>query len=277
MKGTDFFKNLTETLGVTIPEETLTKLNEIELPDEVQAKHKEIFISKERAKNDPDIIDHVTKDIRREHFRIMDEKIKTFLPMVSTDHQNVINNTFETYKKYDILKTALEDAHKNVKGKVSEDVRKVEDEWATKMKGVEENHKKELEAHAQKNKEMQLEFVIKSKLLGYNFSEAFQPVKEHLTQMAIIDLKSKPYQYELENGAVAIRQEKDGVKRDVFEPGTENKLTLEKLLDTFVDPFIAKSNGGKKEDPKVDSGNPQPPINNGQGLSHLDRMRVAAQ
>lgn len=275
MKGTDFFKNLTETLGVTLPEDLLTKLNDIEIPDEVHAKHKEIFISKERAKNEPEIIEHIVKEDRKNNFRIVDEKIKTLLPMISTEHQNVINNTFETYKKFDILKTALDESFKNTKGKVSEDVRKVEDEWAQKFKIKEDEHARDLAARDQKNKDLQLEFVIKSKLLGYNFAESFQSVKEQLTQMAIIDLKSKPYVYELENGSVAIRQEKDGVKRDVFEQGTENKLTLEKMLDSFVDPFVAKSNG-KKEDAKDEGGKTQTfTAPNGGPKTHLDRMREA--
>lgn len=277
MKGTDFFSKINETTGVTIPEEVLTKLAEIELPDDLQTKFAEKFISKERAKHDNEIIEHITKADRKENFRIVDEKIKQFLPLISQDQATVITNTFETYKKLDMLTTAVGDAIKGAKGKVSEDVRKVEDEWAGKVKSVEENYKKQLEAQEQKNKDMQLEFVIKSKLLGYNFAESFQNVKEHLTQMAIIDLKSKPYIYELENGSVAIRQEKDGVKRDVFEQGTENKLTLEKMLDSFVDPFIAKNNAGKDKDKKDEGGSTPPPATPpGEVKTLHDRMRAAA-
>jgi hypothetical protein len=272
MKGSDFFKKLNETLGITIPEETLTKLGEIDLPDDLQAKHAEVFISKERAKHDESIIEHIVKEDRKNNFRIMDEKIKQFLPLIGQDQATVIGNTFETFKKMDILTTAVGDAIKASKGKVSEDVRKVEEEWAAKVKAKEEDFAKQLSERDEKNKQMQLEFVIKSKLLGYNFAEPFQNVKDHLTQMAIIDLKSKPYIYELENGSVAIRQEKDGVKRDVFEQGTENKLTLEKMLDSFVDPFIAKSNG-KTETKKDDSGTTPPKqINSGQPVTLRDRM-----
>lgn len=275
MKASDFLKKLNETLGIQIPEETLTKLAEVELPDDLQTKHGEIFISKERAKHEPEIIDHIVKEDRKNNFRIMDEKIKQFLPLVGQEHANVISNTFETFKKMDILTTAVGDALKNAKGKVSEDVRKIEEEWSQKLSAKEADYQQKLAAQEAKNKEMQLEFVIKSKLLGYNFAESFQNVKEHLTQMAIIDLKSKPYIYELENGTVAIRQEKDGVKRDVFEQGTENKLTLEKMLDTFVDPFIAKSNA-KPDEKKDASGTQQQkqlPID--QPKTHLDRMRAA--
>lgn len=276
MKGSDFFKKLNETLGVQIPEETLTKLGEIDLPEELQAKHAEVFISKERAKHDESIIEHIVKEDRKNTFRIVDEKIKQFLPLIGQEHANVINNTFETFKKLDILTTAVGDSVKNAKGKVSEDVRKVEEEWAAKIKAKEEDFAKQLAERDDKNKQMQLEFVVKSKLLGYNYAEPFQKTKEHIAQMAIIDLKSKPYVYELENGTVAIRQEKDGVKRDVFEQGTETKLTLEKLLDQFVDPFIAKSNGGGSE-PQPPGGTPQSrQITPDKPMNYQERMRAAA-
>jgi hypothetical protein len=279
MKGSEFLKKLNETLGVQIPEETLTQLSGIEFPDELQTKHGEIFISRERAKHDEQIVEHITKEDRKNNFKIFDEKIKQFIPLIGQEQGNVISNTFETFKKMDMLRTAVEDSIKTSKGKVSEDVRKVEEEWATKLRVKEEDYNKQLAAQEAKSKEMQLEFVIKSKLLGYNFADSFKSVKEQLTQMAIIDLKSKPYIYELENGAVAIRQEKDGVKRDVFEPNTENKLTLEKMLDTFVDPFVAKNNGASTKDDSSDDSNGKTTTTTTQAngaLSHLDRMRMAA-
>jgi hypothetical protein len=274
MKGSDFFKKVNEPLGITIPDDVLAKLGEVELPDDLQTKFAEVFISKERAKHDSEIIEHITKEDRKNNFRIVDEKIKTLLPLVSSEHQNVINNTFETYKKMDILKTALEEARKNEKGKVSEDVRKVEEEWAVKLKSKEEDHTKALQAQEQKFKDVQFEYVVKSKLLQYPIADQFHTLKEHLTQMAIIDLKAKPFQYELENGSVAIRQEKDGVKRDVFEQGTETKLTLEKMLDTFIEPFVKKNNS-ESETKKEEGGKKQTTVTKEDDQSLYGRMRSA--
>jgi hypothetical protein len=258
MKGSDFLKKLNETLGIQLPEETLTKLAEIEVPDELQTKHAEIFISKERAKHEPEIIDHITKEDRKTQFRIVDEKIKTFLPLISQEQATVITNTFETYKKLDMLTTAVGDAIKGAKGKVSEDVRKVEDEWAAKLKVKEEDFAKQLTAKEVEFKNTQIENLMRAKLLSFNWADSFLPVKDALIKAAIIDIKSKPYLYELESdGSVAIRQEKDSVKRDVFEEGTENKLTLDKMLDKAVDSFVKKSNPDKTE-PDPTRGTPQP-------------------
>jgi hypothetical protein len=277
MKGSDFVKKINEPLGITIPDDVLAKLGEVELPDDLQAKFGEVFISRERAKHDSEIVEHITKEDRKNTFRIFDEKIKTFLPMVGTEHQNVINNTFETFKKMDILKTAMEEARKNDKGKVSEDVQKIESEWAEKMKSLRDDHAKQLQALEQKNKENQFEWIVTSKVKDYALADQFQPLKDHLVHLAITDLKNQGYHYEVENGTVAIKKEdENGVKRDVFEKGTETKLTLDKMLNTFVDPFIKKNNaeGGEPKPGKREQQQKQESPKNGGDLR--DRMLADA-
>jgi hypothetical protein len=280
MKGIEFLKKVSEPLGITLPEDVTAKLTEVELPDEIGTKFSEMFISKERAKNDTEIIEHIVKEDRKNHFRIVDKKIEeAFLPLVGADQAQVIKNTFESYKKMDMLATAVSDAIKGAKGKVSEDVQKVENEWAEKVRAEKEQHKKEIESLHVQNKENQFHWIVSSKVNGYSLAEQFQDKKDSIKDLAILDLKKKGHVYEIENGTVTIMKEENGVKRHVFEPGTENKLTLEKLLDTFIDPFVAKSNGGKKkEDEPTSGGNPQPKqktIGDG-GMSHIDRMRERA-
>lgn len=276
MKGSEFFKKVNDPLGVQIPEDVLAKLAEIEVPDDLQSKFSEVYISKERAKHEPEIIEHVAKETRKDVFRIVDEKIKTLYPFVGQDHQNVLSNTFETYKKLDILKAALDEAKKNdSKGKVSsEDIQKVENEWAEKLKAEKAAHQKEIETLHVKNKEAQFEWIVSSKLGGYTLADQFSPLKDNLAQLALIDLKKKNYLYEVENGTVFVRKEENGIKRDAFEDGTENKLTLERLLDKFVDPFVKKNNAetnNKPTDP-TSSGtrqNTEPPA---AGDTFRDRM-----
>jgi hypothetical protein len=276
MKGSDFIKKLNETLGITIPEETLTKLSEIEVPDEFQAKHQEIFISKERAKHEPEIIEAITKEDRKTQFRIVDEKIKTFLPLIGQDQATVITNTFETYKKLDMLTTAVGDAIKNAKGKVSEDVRKVEEEWAAKVRLKEEDFAKQIAAKETEFKDKQVENIMRSKLLSYNWADAFQPVKEALSKAAIVELKSKPYVFDLEtDGSVAIRRKDEGgVLRDVFED--EKRLTIDKVLDKFVDPYVKKSNPDTTNQPPQASGTPQPRPAMPEKVETLAERRAAA-
>jgi hypothetical protein len=273
MKGSEFLAKINEALGVKLPEDVIGKLNEVEFPDELQTKFSEVYISRERAKNDEDIINHVVKTERKNIFDAVDKKLEPFYDLLGDDHKNVLKNTFQTFQKLDMLNTGLHESFKGAKKVTDQDVRKVEDEWAGKLKAKEEQHAKDLQAQEQKFKDVQFEYVVKSKLLGYNISEQFQNVKEHLTQMAIIDLKQQPYLYEIENGSVVIRQEKDGIKRDAFEPGTEAKLTLEKMLDKFVDPFVKKNNSTdtKKEETKKEGEDKQQRTST-EGMTYRDRQ-----
>jgi hypothetical protein len=252
MKGSDFVKKLNEVLQVQLPEDVIKKLDEVELPDEVQTKFADVFISRERAKNDDSIIEHIVKEERKKIFKVVDEKIKPLLEFLPEENRNIINNEYQTYTKMDMLKPGFAKAFESTKGKVSEDVRKVEDEWSAKLKKSQEDHQKELELQQSRFKEAELDNHLKYKLQNYTFADSFLPIKDALIKTAIIDLKSKPYKLALENGSVAVREEKDGTLRDVFEG--ENKVTIDKLLDGFVANFIRKNNAGEGEAPKEEPG-----------------------
>jgi hypothetical protein len=60
--------------------------------------------------------------------------------------------------------------------------------------------------------------------------------------LALLALKQKGFQYEFENGSIAVRQVKDGITRDAFDG--DKKVTFESLIDGIMQPFIAKSAGG---------------------------------
>jgi hypothetical protein len=278
MKGLEFVKNLNETLAVTIPDDVLAKLGEIELPDELNTKFKEVFISRERAKSDAGIIEHVVKDERKKIFDIFDKKIETLLPHLLKEDVDEIGKKFQTFEKFDLAVKGVENMQKNSKGKVSEDVQKIQDDFLAKMKAKEDSHKKELLDQQNKFQETQFEFVVKDKLKSYKLAEQFTSITDNLSQLAIIDLKSKPYKYKLESGGVAIYKEENGIDVFAFEEGKESKVTLEKLLDKFVDPFIAKSQGGSGTTPpnghKPPTPGTLPKIPNGE-MSLADRRRAA--
>ncbi len=244
MKGIDFVKSVNETLKVNIPAETLTALESIELPDEIGAKFKEVFISKERAKNDSEIIDHVVKEERRNIFGVFDKKSETFLSLIADEDKEEISKTFQTYEKYSKLAVALEKAMKANKGKTSEEVQKIQDELTAKIKAQTDFYKQKEEEWSAKFEETQFEFTIKDLIKSYNLADAYKAKIDSITKLAIIDFKEKPFKYKLENGKYAILKEKDGIQSYAFEEGTENKLTVEKQLDKFMDDFTAKSAGG---------------------------------
>jgi len=240
MKLNEFLKSIGATIAIALPED-LTKL-EIELPAEFDTKFSQNYLTRDRAKNDDEIITEVTKKANKSKFMAIDEQIKEFLPLVSEEHKKKIDSVFDTVEKAKLLKVAIDEKIKDTKGKLTpDDIRKVEEEWSGKYKALQDQAKAEKEALARQMEDKNFENYALSKISGYKLGTGYENQKAVVNTMAVTFLKQKGYRYEFENGAVVVRQEKDGVVRDVYEG--DKKVTFESLVDTFMEPFIAKSNG----------------------------------
>lgn len=240
MKANDFLKLINSTLKVELPEEVLSKLD-VDLPEGFESKFTENYLTRDRAKSDDDIISEITKKSNKSALTATDEQIKELLPFISEESRQKINSTFSTPEKLKLLKPALEEVIKNTKGKAAnDDIRKVEEEWSNKVKGLQDTHKIEKQQLIQQMEEKNFEGYVTNKLSGYNFAKDFTPAREHINKLALLALKEKGYRYEFENGEMVVRQEKDGVVRDVYDG--ETKVTFNGLIDRFVTPFVAKSN-----------------------------------
>ena len=241
MKLNEFLKTIGTTIAIALPED-LSKL-EIELPAEFDTKFSQNYLTRDRAKSDDEIITEITKKANKSKFTAIDDNIKEFLPLVSEEHKKKIESVFDTPEKIKLLKIAMDEKLKDAKGKLTpDDIRKVEDEWSGKYKALQDQAKAEKEALARQMEEKNFDFYVTQKLAGYNVAKEFQATRESLNAMGVLMLKQKGYKYEFENGSIRVMQEKDGVPREVYEG--DKKVTFESLIDKFMDPFIAKSNGG---------------------------------
>jgi len=252
MKANDFLKLVAGNVGIAIPDEVLAKLGE-ELPETFDTKFTEVYLTRERAKSDDEIITEITKKSNKTVLTAADEQIKELLNFVSDEAKQKINSVFSTPEKLKLLKPALDEALTKAKGKLTpDDIRKVEDEWSAKNKAIIEEGKQKEATLIKQMEERNFDFITTSKLAAYNVADPFKNTREQINAMAILALKQKGYKYELENGAIVVRQEKDGITRDVFE--NDKKVTFESLIDGFMQPFIAKSNANddskRDEDPK---------------------------
>jgi len=241
MKLNDFIKNIGSAIKLDLPQETLSKLD-IELPENFDTEFSKNYLTRDRAKNDDEIITEITKKANKKGFTEIDEQLKELLSFVSDEHKQKINSVFSTAEKAKLLKPALDDAIQKSKGKVTpEDVRKVEDEWNEKYKALQDQAKAEKEALVKQMEDKNFDFYATSKLAAYTVAEPFKGTREQINAMGIMALKQKGYVYEFENGSIAVRQIKDGVARDVYDG--DKKVTFESLVDSFMNPFIAKSAG----------------------------------
>lgn len=241
MKVNDFLKPLLAALKLELPQETLSKLD-VDLPENFDTEFSKNYLTRDRAKNDDEIITEITKKSNKNALTAVDEQIKELLTFVSDESKQKINSVFSTAEKVKLLKPAIEEAMVKQKGKVTpEDVRKVEDEWSSKYKALQDASKLEKEQLVKQMEEKNFDFHATAKLAAYTLAEPFKQTREQINTMALIALKQKGYVYEFENGSIAVRQVKDGVARDVYDG--DKKVTFDSLVDSFIDPFIAKSAG----------------------------------
>lgn len=273
MKITDFLREVAEKGGIRDNdlEAALgaSALAGVEIPDTIKEKFNAAYLTRDRAKNDPDIITEITRPKSKEIFANIDARINALLEFVDDDTKTKIKDTFETFKKMDLLKDGIaEGIKKHQAKKGSEDVRKVEEEWVKKTQELKANHEAEKSQMVKEFKEKSLNTSLKLKINEFQFGEAFKGIKDTLSN-SIIDklrleqLKGKPIELELgEDGIVHVRQNVDGTLRDVFDD-SQNKVTVDSLLVKLVDPFIVKSNGRKdqKDEKQVDKIKPKLPAN----------------
>ncbi len=260
MKITDFLREIAEKGGIRDNDFEAaigaSALAAVEIPDTIKDKFHASYLTRERAKSDPEIVTGIGKDKSKEIFGNVDARIETLMEFISDEDKTKIKGTFETFKKLDLLKEAISTAIKAKKPvKDPEDVRKVEEEWSGKVKALQNSHLEEITNLKKQHKETSLTTALKLKINENQFGEAFRGIKDTLSNSIIDNLRKEqvngnPIVLEQgDDGIIHVRQVVDGNTRDVFDKD-QNKITVDSLLQKHVDPFIVKSNGKEKEKEK---------------------------
>lgn len=224
-------------------------LSEVEIPDTIKDKFNENYLTRDRAENDPNIIEKIGKSKSREIFGNVDSRINSLLQFVDDETKSKIEKSFETYKKLDFLKEGIEEGIKKHQAKKgSEDIRKVEEDWSNKLKDQNQKHEAEKAELLNNFKQTSLKTALKLKIKDFKFGEAYVPLMDVLSNSIIEKVRlerinDKPIELEEADGVVHVRQNVDGALRDVFDKD-QNRVTIDSLLTKHVEPFIVKSNGG---------------------------------
>lgn len=221
----------------------------VEIPDTIKEKFNQVYYTKDRAKNDPDIVLDISRAKSKELLSAIDNRIDPLLEFVDEETKTKISKTFETFKKLELLKEGIaEGLKKHQAKKGSEDVRKVEEEWVAKTKEIQTKHEAEKAEMVKGFKQSSLNTALKLKINEFQFGEAFKGIKDTLSNSIIDKLRleqvnGKPIELEQsEDGGLHVRHNVDGSLRDIFDKDN-NKVTVDSLLQKHVEPFIVKSNG----------------------------------
>lgn len=264
MKITDFLREIAEKGGIRDNdlEAALgaSALAGVEIPDTLKEKFNQAYYTKDRAKNDPDIVTEISRLKSKEILSAVDNRIDPLLEFVDDETKAKITKTFETFKKLEFLKDGIAEGIKKQQSKKgSEDVRKIEEEYVEKTRKLQESHASEKAELLKQFKQSSLNTALKLKINEFQFGEAFKPIKDVLSNSIIEKLRleqvnGKPIELEQsEDGGLHVRQNVDGNLRDIFDKDN-NKVTVDSLLQKHVEPFIVKSNGKGGNDGKGGNG-----------------------
>lgn len=226
--------------------ETLPDTHEI--PDVFVNLFEDNFLTRERAQADPKVYD----TIRGEVLDGVKLNIKEYLPFLDPKDQEEISKEPKGFNQLKMLKEAFGRSLENAKSlnpstdeKVKE-LTKINKEYVDKLT-TQENEFKKKETELKKSFEaektgMKTDWTLDKKLGEYTFADEYKEVKPHLTKGVIDKIKSENVLILGEDGQIQIHEKTEsGVTKQKFN-GNE-PVTLEKLLEEPLKPFLKKNNG----------------------------------
>ena len=256
MKLKDYFVKLKEQ-GKIDNEDFNTFLETVpdaELPETVYAAIEENFLTKDRALNDKSI----GGKIRSEVYDSVDAALHEILPSLNVFNAKDISEEKDTFKKIKLFKTGVNESLEKAKTtgtpdnkvqeqqaktieELTEKIKTINTEYDNKVKEITENHTKEV---AKK----ELNHALMSKINAYTFADEYSDPKrkEAATKFILLELESAGNHLSLKDGQIVVSEVQDGVPKPKFN-GNE-QVTIEKLLEPAVDPFIKRNAAPEKRE-----------------------------
>lgn len=252
MKLADFLRNIAEQGGIVDTDFsallTASGLAEFEVKDEVMSKFNQTFLTRDRAENDPDIIKKIKTSGKAEVLDAVDSEFKSLLDLLPKEKADEISKNKNSFEKIKLSASVIKEILNDKSTKIEKDIQNVEKEWAEKVEAIKQENARKLAELEKINKANARRYVLKNQILGYEFADAFKPLKENLADVIINKIENlkengSPVILDLdESGNVNVRHEVEGTLRDIYREGNK-KVTLEMLLTPEVEPYTKKSNG----------------------------------
>lgn len=220
-----------------------------EIPDVFVNLFDENFLTRDRALADGKVYD----TIRGEVLDGVKLNIKEYLPYLDQKDQEEISKEPKAFNQLKMLKDAFGRSIDKIKTenpsndeKVKE-LQKVADGYVkqlTTQKTEFENTQKELQKKFESEKQgMKLDWTLDKKLGEYTFADEYKEVKPHLTKGVIDKIKSENVLVFGDDGQIQIHEKlESGVTKQKFINGND-PVTLDKLLEEPLKPFLKKNNG----------------------------------
>ena len=272
MKLKDFLLKLKEQGKITSEEfdKMTDKIPDFDLPEDFATSVEGNFLTRERALSDPTVYGKVKAEV----YNGIDAQITQLLPGLPKFDQVAIEGEKDTHKRikmldaaykkqFDELKTNAPDAAKikeEYKKTIDSLTQRVEEanQQIEKAKSEQENKIKEItESSAKEIKSYKLRTDITGRLSKMELANEFTShpvVKDSIYKSIIDNLMQNELDYD-EQGQIIVQEISNGVAKPKFFPGSNDVVTLEKLIETQTAPYIKRSEGGGNNTQK-----PVPPV-----------------
>lgn len=259
MKAKDYFNRL-KTQGKITAEDFdkfVDTVPDFELPDAIVSTIEEKFLTRDRASTDKEVY----RKVYAEALNGVDATIKSFYPALTDKDRAAIDGEVNTYEKlklldaawkkqYETLKTTVPDAAKlnaEYQKNIQELSEKLETVQKEKDKAISETEKRIKDVEAQKEKELKT-FKIKTDLTGrlaqLEFAKEFTEhpkVKTNTFNTILSEILKNELDYD-QQGQIVVQEISNGVAKPKFFPGTNDQVTIDKLLEAETTPYLKRNN-----------------------------------
>lgn len=236
---------------------------DVDIPDPVIAVIEENFLTRERAKTDKEI----HSKIKSEVYDAVDATISSMYTLIPVEDAQKIGAETNTHNKIAMLKKSFEGSIEKAKAANPDSNKKVEElekslrtlaESKTASEAESAKKIKEInDAHASEIKKKEIDYVLMGKIGQLELAKEFSEnpmVKKGVINTILGEISKETLNFD-EKGQLIVQEIENGVAKPKFFQGTNDMVTVDKLLETASAAYIKRNNGkgddGGKETRKV--------------------------
>lgn len=263
MKVKDYFvkvKRQTKIGGEDI-DKFIESIPDFEMPDVVNNLLEENLLTRERASADKDIL----KRIKAEVYNGVDANIAELIPGLPKADQDAISEEKDTHKKIKMLDAAYKKQHDELKKSspdsdaINKENQKTIKELKERLESSKSDHdaavKKILSEHASEKKNDRVRNDLVSKIGQLELAKEYTgpKIKDVVYQSILGEILKNDLDYD-ESGQLTVQEIVNGVAKPKFFTGTNDLVTVDKLIETHSADYIKKNNadpGGGNTTPKT--------------------------
>lgn len=251
MKAKDYFLKLKAQGKITNEafDKFVETIPEFDLPDELEVELGNRFMTQERAMVDQKLQKHFHAQL----YDAVDASIAEILPSLDAFEANEINTQRDTFKKIKMLRDGFtKSIEKAKKGNPDEskkvkDLQTVNEELTAKIGLINTDWEKKLgevqKKHAGEFKSFKIDSTLKGLIGNYQIADDFED-KDAVKRLIHSELVGKNHFDLSENGQILVQEIENGIAKPKFIGN--DPVTIDKLLETAVKPFLKRNNGGEE-------------------------------